>query len=284
MKLEYILECGSGKLNEDNLIVEENLFGVFDGATSLDKRTFDNDKTGGFLASSAARSVFVKNHYPLISLARGANQEIYNQMLSHGVNLSKKENLWSTSTAVVRIKDDRLEWVQTGDCFIILVFKDNSHKVLVEKQDHDYDTLCMWKKEVEKGLAKPDKILPVKSKADTNQISEVLSAQIKKIRSQMNESYGVLNGEEKAVDFLNYGYEALDQVKDILLFTDGLSMPRKNPERSKNFSSLVKDYLSLGLDGLAAKIRNMEKKDPHCTVYPRFKCHDDIAAIAIKNL
>jgi serine/threonine protein phosphatase PrpC len=270
-------------LNEDNLIVEENLFGVFDGATSLDKRTFDNGKTGGFLASSAARSVFVKNHYPLVSLAKGANQEIHNQMLSHGVNLSKKENLWSTSAAVIRIKDDHLEWVQTGDCFIVLVFKDNSHKVLVEKQDHDYDTLCMWKKAVEKDLTGPDKILPVQSTSDKNRISEVLGAQIKKIRSQMNEKYGVLNGEEKAVDFLNYGYETLDEVKDILLFTDGLSIPQKKPERSKNFSSLVKNYLNLGLDGLAAEIRKTEKNDPHCTVYPRFKCHDDIAAIAIKN-
>jgi len=41
MKIETIVEKGSNRLNEDNLVVEDNLFEVFDGATSLDKAFFE---------------------------------------------------------------------------------------------------------------------------------------------------------------------------------------------------------------------------------------------------
>ena len=273
MKTEFILENGSGNINEDNIILEKNLFGVFDGATSLNNITFDHGKTGGLIASSTARAVFAKNCHPLLKLAKVANREIFNQMFNYGVDFSKKENLWSTSASVIRIENNKLEWVQTGDSFIILIYKNNSYKVLVKQDDHDHETLTMWKK-----AAKTTSFATGKIK-----LFEILMDQIKKTRAGMNKTYGVLNGEKKAENFINHGYESLDQVEKILLFTDGLSIPNKIPEKSKNFGTLVDYYLSFGLNGLKNKIREMEKKDPDCTIYPRFKCHDDIAAIAISN-
>ena len=97
----------------------------------------------------------------------------------------------------------------------------------------------------------------------------------------MNVTYGVLNGEEEAEPFLNQGTESLDRVRDVLLFTDGLSIPSQTPEKRRDFTPLVEDYLSLGLEGLKIKIREKEKEDPLCRTFPRFKCHDDIAAIAL---
>ena len=284
MKTDYILESGSGKANEDTLVLEKNIFGVFDGATSLDNQTFHHGKTGGLIAADTARTVFAKNCHPLVTLARGANREIYNQMRHHGVDLSRRENLWSTSAAVVRIKDNELEWVQTGDCFILLIYTDNSYKALFEQDDHDYETLTMWKTAAKKGSVTPGNIKPGSIKLGKTGIRDILMDQICKTRSKMNKTYGVLNGEKEADRFLKHGHEPLDQVKEILLFTDGLSIPKETPEKSKEFGPLVDDYLHLGLDGLKNKIRKMEKKDPHCTLYPRFKCHDDIAAIAIKEI
>jgi serine/threonine protein phosphatase PrpC len=271
MRIEHILESGSGNLNEDALVLDHNIYGVFDGATSLDKQTFGKGKTGGLMASSAARAVFAKNCHPLDRLAQNANMEIFNQMTNHGVDVSKRENLWSTSAAVVRIKEDMLEWVQAGDAVIVLLYKDHSHKVLVEQEDFDHETLAMWKKHAEEDL----------TNARKNGIHKLLMGQIRKTRSKMNKTYGVLNGEKEAARFLNHGFESLDQVATILLFTDGLSLPQKMPAKFKDYAPLVDDFLTLGLTGLKDKIRSIEKKDPHCTTYPRFKCHDDIAAIAI---
>lgn len=68
MKIETILEKGSSSLNQDNLVVESDLFGVFDRATSL---------------------------------------------------------------------DNALEWVQNGDAQILLIYHDNTHEVLVDREDHE---------------------------------------------------------------------------------------------------------------------------------------------------
>ena len=269
MKIETIFEKGSGSLNEDNLIVDGNLFGVFDGATSLDKTVSENGKTGGFLASSAARSAFVANHFPLLELAESANQTINRRMIRHGVDLSRKKNLWSTSAAVIRIQDNNLEWIQTGDAQIIFIFHDNTYQVLVDREDHDYDTLCLW---------------PGIGKSGSPGTDKRLVDQIRKKRAEMNLTYGVLNGDPRAMDFLNHGRKSLDQVKAVLLFTDGLSIPVETPEKKKNFSPLVTFYQHLGLTGLKNRLRQIEARDPECRKYPRFKTHDDIAAIAIHGI
>lgn len=274
MIVEHVLESGSGKINEDSLFIDQNIFGVFDGATSLNTETYDGGKTGGWIASATARSVFSKNHYPLNILARTANTEISKQMKANGVDRSKKENLWSTSAAVIRITNDRLEWIQTGDAAIILIYKDHSFKSLGQYADHDHQTLSMWKDYVRKDAAL----------AREKGVHNILKGQIIKTRAGMNSKYGVLNGEKAACSFLQKGFESLENVKEILLFTDGLSIPSSTPRKKKEFSALVESYQHVGLKKLCERIRQMEKQDPDCLIYPRFKCHDDIAAIAIKEL
>lgn len=266
MKAEHILEKGSGRINEDALVIEGSLFGVFDGATSLDKALFDGCKTGGKIASSTACDVFKKNGASLEALAGKANEKIWETMISHGVNLSERQNLWSTSAAVAKVDGRVLEWVQAGDACIVLVHGDGSHRVLGEKPDHDFETLSLWKQ-----------------MAGTSQVTigQALAHQIAKTRQQMNRTYGVLNGERAAENFILSGVESLEEVVHILLFTDGLQLPTPDPEPLKRFDDLVKSYLKLGLHGLRNQIRSIEDKDPMCRQYPRFKCHDDIAAIAV---
>jgi hypothetical protein len=190
-------------------------------------------------------------------------------MVRHGVDLTRKENLWSTSAAVVRIQDNTLEWVQTGDAQIILIYHDNTHEVVVDREDHDYDTLCLW---------------PARGKTGPCGTDTRISQQIRKKRAEMNLTYGVLNGEPHAMDFLQHGGKSLDQVKTVLLFTDGLSIPSEKPAKKKNFTPLVTLYRKLGLTGLKNKIRQIEETDPECRRFPRFKTHDDIAAIAVQDL
>jgi serine/threonine protein phosphatase PrpC len=283
METQYILEKGTAETNEDCLVIQDNIFGVFDGATSLTDRTFSHGKTGGEIAAQTAGAVFSRNHYPLPQLARQANREIMSQMVRSGVNISKKENLWSTTAAVVRLKNDTLEWLQTGDAVIILIYKDGSHKVFAEGENHDYDTLTFWKELVRTRVGKNT---PRLNKNETDQdllaLRRALAPQIKKVRLGMNIDYGVLNGEPRAEAFLNQGVESLHQVTHILLFTDGLSIPQKIPAKKRDYASLVKAYLSQGLNGVKEMIRQSEKSDPLCLTFPRFKCHDDIAAIDVK--
>lgn len=266
IKTDYIHEKGSGRINEDALSLNGKLFGVFDGATSLDRTTYDGDITGGYYASSIASDIFMQNNDTLIKMADKANTAIFKKMIEKGVNVSDRNTLWSTSAAVVKIDNNRVHWVQTGDSLLLLIYEDGSYRIPVSGYDHDTETLRMWK--------------DIAQTTDKS-ILEVLGNQIRKIRADMNVTYGVLNGEESYSEFLNSGTESLDGVTHILLFTDGLFIPSNNPGAPPDFSTFVRIFLDGGLTELRNHVRSLEASDPDCRNYPRFKQHDDIAAVAL---
>lgn len=266
MKVESIFEKGSGVINEDYCILNGSQFGVFDGATSLSSATYENGATGGFLASNIAGEVFMNSDEPLVQLAERANCAIGTAMHERGVDLEDKKYLWSTSAAVVRVQDDVFEWVQIGDCLVLVLYEDGSHEIVCEKHDHDFETLKMWQ------CMAGDVDEP---------ICEALRDQILKVRSEMNVKYGVLSGEGDAMSFLSYGRKSLENVRNILIFTDGLFIPNSSLESRDDFSLFADLFLKGGLSCVRDYIRQMEEEDIACKKYPRFKPHDDIAAISI---
>ncbi len=267
VKVETLLEKGSGALNEDVLLETGNLFGVFDGATSLDGHTLYDGLSGGLLAARTATSVFRRNGSSLVSLAKQANNHIRQTLLRHEIPLDERHRLWSTSMAVVRLADKRLEYCQTGDALILFVHHDGSYRLVTPDIDIDRETLRLWQKS---------------RKSATTTIHELLAEQIQQVRLQMNINYGVLNGEPEALDFLRHGWEDLQGVSDILLFTDGLFLPRENPLEESDWDGFVRLYRQGGLQAVRDQVRSLQRSDPDLKKYPRFKVHDDIAAVAIK--
>lgn len=265
-KVTSLLEKGCGEFNEDVLLEEDNLLGVFDGATSLDKRRFQGGLTGGLLAARTAAQSFRNKRRSLDQLAEEANRGIQNAQLHASIGLVERHKLWSTSLAVVHLDGNRLEYCQTGDALIVCILKDGGYKMLTPDIDIDRETLQLWKE-----MQLPPDAL----------IHEVLAEQISKIRLEMNISYGVLNGEPAAMDFIRHGYEDLTEVSDILLFTDGLQLPRENPLEEHDWQTFVELYKLGGLQALRNHVRHLQQQDPACRKYPRFKLHDDIAAVAI---
>ena len=266
MQIETIHEKGSGKINEDALLLADNTFGVFDGATSLNGFTTKTGETGGYLASHTALDIFRKHNFSLKERAEIANSAIAEMMNSYQIDTAQKLNLWSTSAAAIRLKKEQLEWIQTGDSDIILIFEDNSYQVIVESPNHDYKTLSRWKEQCH---------------GEEGTIFDVLQEQLIAVRNEMNISYSVLNGDENAVELIKTGYHSMDQVKHILLFTDGLKIPSTEVSLQNNYDELIKVFLSKGLKGLKNYVRDLEKTDPKCLHFPRFKQHDDIAAVSV---
>ncbi|MFZ5798770.1 MAG: hypothetical protein C4563_08720 [Desulfobulbus sp.] len=266
LPVECLLEQGSGSLNEDVLLQEEALFGVFDGATSLNREIFADGRTGGLLAAETAALAFRRNGASLLDLSARANRLIREAMEARKVDLAEKKNLWSTSGAVVRLHDDHFEWCQIGDCLILVLRHDGSYHLLADPPGQDVETLSLWKRlTLKRGEC----------------ISEVLADQIRKVRDGMNIHYGVFNGEREAMNFVRSGRETLSGLSDILLYTDGLSLPRSRPEEDDDLATFVRLYRQGGLLAIRDQVRRMQQFDPACRVYPRFKSHDDIAAIAI---
>lgn len=266
-QVETLLEKGSGALNEDVLLQKDHLFGVFDGATSLDKRTFAGDLTGGLLAAQLAAKTFQEGCGSLKYLADKANRRIRSSLLAANVSLNERHRLWSASLAVVRLAQDRIEYCQTGDALILLISDDGGYRLVTPAIDIDRETLQLWKESCS---------------TETTTIHDVLAKQIHRVRLQMNVNYGVLNGEPEAMNFLRHGTQELAGISDILLLTDGLFLPRENPLDNDDWQYLADLYRRGGLPAVRNHVRRLQRADPTCRKYPRFKQHDDIAAIAIQ--
>lgn len=269
MEHHTLLEQGTGRLNEDCLVVRDNLLAVFDGATSLSPALYENGLTGGWLASHIAAQTLRESKAPLPDLVRRANSAVRVAMRERGVLLHVKENLWSTSLAAVRMQDDHFEWAQLGDATVLVILQDGTHEVLAGSMEHDRETLTMWQ---------------AVAHTATRPIGQTLIDQIRRVRATMNMDYGVLSGEPEAMNFLRHGHRTLHDLSDILIFTDGLTLPRPDPSVATDFTPLVDLYLTGGLQAVRDHIRAVEAADPFCRAYPRFKTHDDIAAVALPLL
>jgi hypothetical protein len=260
-----IHEQGSGSCNEDVLLSEGNLCGVFDGATSLEKSYARNGISGGFQAASIAAETFRHHAGPLAQAAEVANHRIRTAQGHDRIPQNQRLRLWSTSLAAIRLHGSSFEYCHTGDCMIMLLHHDGSHSLLSPELDIDSETLALWQQS-------PDSSRPIHSQ---------LAEQIAKVRLQMNVSYGVLNGEPEAMSFLRHGHHSLAGVADILLFTDGLMLPKADPTGLTDWQSFADIYCRGGLTALRDHVRTVQQTDPACRCYPRFKMHDDIAAIAV---
>jgi len=266
ISIQKVYDKGSAKLNEDALLIKDNIYAVFDGTTSLVSYLSEKGETGAKIASTIAKNEFSKNTGSLKDLAANANNKINELMIKENIDTKDKLVCWSTCVAAIRLNDTEIEYLVVGDCFILMIFEDNSSKLLVSYLNFDLENIKEWKKLADK-------------KSDN--IFEKLKPQIIKIRRNMNVTYGALNGEKEALNFFNYGKTSLKNIKSILLFTDGLLIPKEDPEEEEVWGLFVKIYQKSGLKGLLRYVRDIEKKDPKCWKYPRYKQHDDATAIAI---
>ncbi len=264
MRVETTIDDGPKK--EDSHIVSSRTFGVFDGAGGLDKYVDTQGRSSGLIASSIAQKEFTRADAPLTTLAQSANQEICKAMLGAGIDITRKTSLWCTTAAVIRLNKDAFEWLQIGDSLIIVIYDDDTFELLIKDYDHDEPIMKIWRR-----LADEKK----------EGIRKLIDPQLRALRSQVNETYGCLTGEEKAMQFLKTGTHSLSGVKHILLFTDGIFIPKEDPSKPDDWEFFVKMFLASGFVGIKNLVRAAEEKDPHCWKYPRYKQYDDISAIAL---
>lgn len=264
--VQSVFKQGSGAVNEDVLLVSDSVYGVFDGSTSLGTSRPTNGYTGGYLAAKISAETFEDETRDLRSAAATANSRIGRAWSEAGYGSGDKTTLWSTSLAVIKIRKDVVEYCQSGDSVILFLMRDGGFHCVGVEADIDRDTLLMWKNmKWHEGLT----------------IYGELADQIGKVRQGMNREYGVLNGEPEAMDFLKCGEVKREHIEEILLFTDGLTIPREDPCEEYDWQRFVDLYKETGLCGLHDHIRMLQESDPHCRLYPRFKQHDDVAAVAL---
>ncbi len=269
---ETILEQGSGPVNEDMLAAVNRLSIVCDGATTLysaQRQSAAQLTSGGQKAAGITASVFsAEPERNLLDSARRANELIREAMIDTGLELVKREQLWSTSFAAVQVNDDSIAWCQTGDCMILLIHRDGGGQLLTELPGQDREVLKTWQQ------------IGARS---SGTIQQNLAGEIAAVRGKMNREFGVLNGENEALEFVSSGSVEADKVSDVLLFSDGLFPPSINPDNLFDLELFVQLYKCGGLRQVRNHVRSLQKDDPGCYRYPRFKMYDDISGVALKR-
>jgi serine/threonine protein phosphatase PrpC len=275
---ETITQKGVGALNEDAVICHPaaNLYGALVGVSSLVPYLNSNKETGGFIAANLVKDYFESLTAPgsLQDHIVKVNDLLREQMALANIDPEKKDELWGTALALVCIRDDGVEFIQTGDCMILAVYDHEEVRPLTWRQvahleDHAF---ALWQEGIRKGL---------KSRKE---LHETVIDTIKKnrYRSNTDGGYGVLNGEKDAVRYLEYGKINRTCLQHIILLTDGMFWPPSIvPEQSSYWSFVAHKILNKGMKLYTQQLIDMEEDDPECIQHIRFKKSDDKTAVVI---
>ena len=269
MRIDHLLDKGIGMMNEDAIVVTGGRFGVFDGASSVNSYVDEQGRTGGYLASNIAKATFKTSASGLVETSLEANRRIGAAMAAKNIDTAQKENTWCTTMAAVDvdIANREFEWAQIADSIILVINMDGTHQGLIrDDYDHDRELMLRWKEMADRRV---------------DDIRSRLQSEIVELRRNANVKYGVLNGDPNAEKFLRTGSYLLEYVAHVLIFTDGMIPPKKDPTAADDFSPIVKLFLEGGLPRIRDWIREIENGDPNCWEFPRYKKSDDIAAIAV---
>jgi len=277
MKVESISLKGSNPYNEDRLVANEDhsLYAVFDGCSSIVKWRSESGETGGSLAARIAAETFERadREESLLGIAKRANEHIERGMSAKGIERPIKEERWGTVLVAARLSEDTLEYIQIGDCMAFAIYRGGIIRPLTYPQvGHlEINSLLKWKEGIGNGLK------------TVKELSDYTAATVRSNRKLSNtrEGYGVLNGEPEAENFLEYGKIHIGQLEHLILVTDGLFWPEKDPEPETDWSQTVQGILEHGLEAYAKSILQMEEKDQGGQTYIRLKKSDDKTGIVL---
>lgn len=279
MRVEQLTVQGSNAWNEDALIASDRLrlYGVLDGATSLTEP--DGSATGGYLASQAAKQAFeslgpAPDSFTLREAVLEANARIRARMAEAGVDVNDKQSLWAAACAVVRVGEHQIEYAQVGDCMIVAVYEDGSVRTVTHDQVEYFDerTKSLWEQYRQEGFS-------------PREVREKVYRAIASNRQKTNtpDGYAILNGDPALERYVEHGAFNRIRLRSVIVFTDGLFLPRQAGEPAPPMREMVRLIEEKGLAGYADWLINGENeaaerggKDA------RLKTSDDKTAIRIR--
>ncbi|HET7579669.1 MAG TPA: PP2C family serine/threonine-protein phosphatase, partial [Bacillales bacterium] len=250
-------------------------FGVLDGCSSIEKFRSAEGETGGYLASNilARELEHATQSDDLIDSVKGANQKIEQRMTAENIDITKKDKRWGTVFVIMKVHEQAVEFMQIGDCMAFAVYQDGKIRPLtIPQTDHlEIASLLKWREGIDHGLK------------TAKELSRYTSGTVRENRKKSNacDGYGVLNGEEEAIPFIEYGKINKIRLKHIIMISDGMFWPAKDPSQPADWEKTVTEILKNGLDSYADTLLKIEGNDPECQTYIRLKKSDDKTGLVI---
>lgn len=278
--IDLISEQGNpAKNNEDSIFADADrgIAGVFDGASDLVGFKTPDGMTGGAVASRIAASTLEtsRTEQTLTDIILSANGRIDEIQREFGLDPNNKEARFCTTGAIARVRisetgDKVIDLLQIADSVAIVIKEDGSVEVPLGLFDQDEESMQLWTQMIAEGMT-AEQILQ----------DERMQAQIKSKRSESNVTYGVLNGEDDAAEFIRTTTIPAEGVSKIILLSDGLFIPKENPSGEDSWAEIARKESEGGIKAVLEYVRSIESTDPDCIRYPRFKQHDDASGAVL---
>ncbi|MGE6228795.1 protein phosphatase 2C domain-containing protein [Paenibacillus chitinolyticus] len=274
-KVESVIRQGQGVCNEDALLLapEEGLFGVIDGVSGLTAYRDAQGRTAGHIASTLVAACFAgAGKADLERTTLEANARLHGEMERlEGQGRSEDTGIrWGAVHAVVRVDEDRVAWVQSGDCMVYAVYEDGVVRAVTRDsvEPHDERALALWRREYpgewERRVQPPE-------------VTEALRENRR--RANRPGGYSVINGDDALGWHLESGNIARSGLAHLLLVTDGIYPWREEHRRSTE--EWVREVIGAGLEAYVDELEAFEEDDPECRSVQRFKRSDDKTGILL---
>ncbi len=267
------------KNNEDSFYADADMAiaGVFDGASDIVGYKTPDGHTGGACASKIATETLrlSEPQIPLEDVMLSANQAIADLQSDLSLDTFPKEARFCTSGVIARIRKDEtgtkvIDLAQIQDSVALVVYADGRTEAPLGLHDHDEETMELWTQLVAEGLI-GSQIMQDQRMKD----------QIRSKRKEANVTYGTLNGEPEAANFIATTTIPAEGVSKIILLSDGLFLPKEEVRQPENWAEYAKLEAIGGIQAIHSHVRALEATDPECTRYPRFKVGDDKTGIVM---
>lgn len=250
-KVQFIKgKSPSKQESEDALLMNDNLgiYGVMDGSTPVDSFKDEDGHNGAYLAANLFK------HY-LESLEKvdylhhevlQANQLLKHKMNRNDIDTANKSKLWCTCISAVQIKDDMLIYASLGDTMILTSDKRGHVNVLTVDSVKNISARARLTRDIDRynGIDIPDE---AHFQEQRNKV-----AYHRKMANTPN-GYSIANGMEDTEQYIQYGMLNINDLKHVLLMSDGLFDPKGD------LRSVYWEIKVHGLEGYAQKLSAYER-------------------------
>ncbi|NEY99093.1 hypothetical protein G4D62_07240 [Bacillus shackletonii] len=278
LRVTFTTFKGVRELNEDSIIINDkiSIYGVADGVSSLTPFISKEGYTGGYIASNEVKQYFESQttYNSFTNDLFTINNKLYRKMKEYNIDILKKEQLWGTALAVVKVSDTYVDFIQMGDCMVLALYQNNEVRPLTRIQTSNVENaaIAKWKDMIDKGIRNREDLF--------ENVKDILISNRQK--SNTLDGYGVLNGENQALDYVESGKINRIGLKHLILLTDGMFLPAESIPNSINYwNYVVECILSKGIEKYTRDLIDLEETDPECVRFPRFKKSDDKTGMMI---
>lgn len=268
------------KVNEDAYGTDEHCAWVLDGSTGLNgKRLVAAENGSDAQWYSAAFSEFLKRNFETseLSLPQLFSQgvrEVWAKFEHLAGGFVAKEDVPCTLGAAIRLKDGYLEYVNVGDCTLIVRKKDGS------VEEYSDTTLCA----MDNNTLRCALQIAEEKQISMRDVRPHILPELRRVRMTMNTPQGYISLASNAETVLQAknGRIALDEIQDICLLSDGFAQYYKLFHLASDAAQMIEKVSVSAVEDLFAELIAAQNEDASMMAYPRFKLSDDATIVYAK--